>query len=70
MSAEEALSYLHSIREHLHYLTQQDSEEEKVSGGGSVVHLTSLYKILLAQFHSHTQCISKLLPYYIWIRIM
>ncbi|XP_063871098.1 uncharacterized protein LOC135106239 [Scylla paramamosain] len=30
MTAEEALSYLHSIREHLRYLTQQDADEEKM----------------------------------------
>lgn len=30
MTAEEALNYLHSIREHLRYLTQQDTDEEKM----------------------------------------
>ncbi|MPD05166.1 hypothetical protein E2C01_100897 [Portunus trituberculatus] len=28
MTAEEALSYLHSIREHLRYLTQQDADDK------------------------------------------
>ncbi|XP_042207919.1 uncharacterized protein LOC121856404 isoform X2 [Homarus americanus] len=31
MTAEEALSYLHDIRNHLRYLNQQDDEDEKVS---------------------------------------